>query len=83
MHRPIALVLLSMNLFMYSCITLISAHGENVVFASIDYVTQYLHLLTIVIQCISAQEGKFIVEPDEKDFDSYYDGDNHPLFNHG
>ena len=68
---------------MYSCTTLLSTHGEDVVFASIDYITQHLHFLTIVIQCIAPQEGKFIVEPHEHDFSSYYDGDKHPFFNHG
>ena len=37
------------NLFMDPCIILLSVHGKNIVFASIDYLTQYLHSLTISV----------------------------------
>ena len=83
LHRPTALFLWSVDLFMDSCITLPSVYGETIVFAFIDYLTQYLHLLTIIIQCIYPQEGKFIVDPHKQNFANYYDGDSHPFYNHG
>ena len=83
LHRPEMMFLQGMDLFMYSCITLLLAHGENFVFESIDYVTQYFHLLTIVIQCISPQEGKLFIELHDQQWARMYDGDNHLLYSHG
>ena len=40
-------------------IILLSLHGKNSVFAFIDCPTQYLHALTISLQCIAPQRASF------------------------
>ena len=59
---------------------LLSLHGKNSVFAFIDCSTQYFHSLTISLQCIALQRGKFFFGLHGPFLASYYDGDNHLLY---
>ena len=62
------------DLFMDPCIILLSIHGKNLVFEFI-----YLHILTISMQCISPQEGKFFILLHGQHWAKLYDGDIHLL----
>ena len=71
------------ELFMDPCISLLPVHGENFFFAFIDCLTQYLHTLTIYMQCIAPQEGKLFIELHGQHWAKLYDGDNHILYGLG
>ena len=51
--------------------------GENFVYACIDYLTQYLHLLSISMQCLVPQEGSLFLKLHDQYWARLYDGDNH------
>ena len=53
--------------------------GEKFVFAFIDCLIQYLHTLTISMQCIAPQEGKLFIWLHGQFWAKLYDGDNHLL----
>ena len=61
----------------------LSLHGKNSIFAFIDCSTQYLHALTISLQCIALQRGKFFFRLHGLFVASYYDGDNHLRYDLG
>ena len=69
--------------FMDLIIRLLLVHGKNCVFSLIDYLTQYLHSLTIFIQCIAPQEGKPLFGLHGHFWTSIYDGDSHFLYGFG
>ena len=71
------------DLFMDLCIILLLVHGKNFVFSFIDYLTQYLHSLTISMKCISPQEGKPLFGLHGHFWDNIYDGDSHLLYDFG
>ena len=66
--------------YIYICIILLSTHGKNIIFASMDYLTKYLDSLTIHIQCIAPQKGKLFIELHGQHWARWYDGDNHILY---
>ena len=51
--------------------------GEDFVFACIDYLTQYLHLLTISMQCLAPQEGNLFIKLWDQNWARLCDGGNH------
>ena len=67
------------NLFMDPYIILLLAHGKNFTLTYMDYLTQYLCVLTIPIQCIAPQEGKLLFGLHGHILAKYCDGDNHLL----
>ena len=71
------------GLFIYTCIILLSTYGKNIVFTSMDYLTQHFDALTIHIQCIAAQKGKFFIELHGQNWANLYDGDSHLLYGLG
>ena len=71
------------DLFMDPIIILLSLHGKNYVFAFIDCPTQYLHALTIYLQCIAPQRGKLFFGLHAPFLANYYDGDIHLLYEFG
>ena len=71
------------DLFMDPYIIFLLVHGKNFFFAFIDYLTQYLHTLTISIQCIVSQEGKLFIELHGQHWAKLYDGDSHLLYGLG
>ena len=64
-------------------IILLTLHGKNFVFAFIDCSAQYFHALTISLQCISLQRGKFFFRLHGPFLADYSDGDNHLLYDLG
>ena len=52
-------------------------------FSFIDFSIQYLHALTISLQCIALQRGKFFFRLHGPFLASYYDGYNHLLYDFG
>ena len=62
---------------------LLPSHGKNFVVALIYFSTLYLYTLTISLQCIALQRGKFIFRLHGPFLASYYDGDNHILYDLG
>ena len=71
------------DLFMDPCIILLPVHGGNFVFSFIDFPTQYLHDITIYLQCISPQKGKLFIELHGQDRAKLCDGDSHILYGLG
>ena len=71
------------DLFMDPIIILLSLHGKNSLFSFIYYPTQYFHALTISLQCISLERGKFFFRLHRPFLDSYCEGDNHLLYDLG
>jgi len=47
------------NLFMDPCIIFISAHGKNIIFASMDYLTKHLDTLTIQFSALLHKRASF------------------------
>ena len=66
---------------------LLSCYSQYMVriifFAFIDYLTQYLHSLTISIQCIAPQEGKPLFGLHGQFSANIYDEDSHTLYGFG
>ena len=56
-----------------------SLHGKDSIISFIDYTTQYFSL-TISLQCIDIQRGKFLFRLHGLFLASYYDGDNHLMY---
>ena len=57
--------------------------GEKFFFAIIDCLIQYLHALTISMQCIAPQEGKLFIWLHGQFWANLYDGDSHLLHDLG
>ena len=66
-----------------SFIILLSTNGKNIVFTSMGYLTQHFDALTIHIQCIAPQKGKFFFGLHGQNWANLYDGDNHILYGLG
>ena len=69
--------------FMGLVIILLLVYGKTYVFSFIDHLAQYLHSLTIFIQCIAPQEGKPLFGLHGHFGTNIYDGDSHFLYGFG